>query len=250
MKRSGRSAAACRFILACCGSDTRKGVKGAAPHRELANRGISHCLPVLHAAIARGTLPAFPTPDREHAAPNPDLQHSVPHGRQSRQRDDAAPGRDAEYRWGQGLLRRRDAVVRLLRDRPHGFSVLTGEDALFYTALTQGADGGILASAHVRPQAFATIRDHILRGDQPGALLVWRALSDLPRLLFAEPSPAPIKYWLWRDGTDRQRGMRFADDLRSARLSRRGLTGNRQRSSPVGAHVTSESGPAFRRTAC
>ncbi|MGE0241641.1 MAG: dihydrodipicolinate synthase family protein, partial [Parvibaculaceae bacterium] len=29
----------------------------------------------------------------------------------------------------------------LLRQRPEGFSVLTGEDALFYTALTQGADG-------------------------------------------------------------------------------------------------------------
>ena len=23
---------------------------------------------------------------------------------------------------------------------------------------------------------------------------------DLPRLLFAEPSPAPIKHWLWRVG--------------------------------------------------
>jgi 4-hydroxy-tetrahydrodipicolinate synthase len=88
----------------------------------------------------------------------------------------------------------------LLRDRPGGFSVLTGEDALFYTALTQGADGGILASAHVRPEAFATIREHMSRGDQPSALRAWRALSDLPRLLFAEPSPAPIKYWLWRTG--------------------------------------------------
>ena len=30
----------------------------------------------------------------------------------------------------------------LLRDRPSEFAVLTGEDALFYTALTLGADGG------------------------------------------------------------------------------------------------------------
>jgi len=88
----------------------------------------------------------------------------------------------------------------LLRYRPPGFTVLTGEDALFYTALTQGADGGILASAHVRPAAFAAIRDLLLNGDQPGALTAWRALADLPRLLFAEPSPAPIKYWLWRMG--------------------------------------------------
>jgi 4-hydroxy-tetrahydrodipicolinate synthase len=88
----------------------------------------------------------------------------------------------------------------LLRTRPLGFAVMTGEDALFYTALTQGAEGGILASAHVRPRAFAAIRDTLLRGDQPGALAAWRDLADLPRLLFAEPSPAPIKHWLWRVG--------------------------------------------------
>ena len=47
----------------------------------------------------------------------------------------------------------------LLRDRPDGFAVLTGEDALFHNALTQGADGGILASAHVETQAFIAIRN-------------------------------------------------------------------------------------------
>ena len=88
----------------------------------------------------------------------------------------------------------------LLRDRPDGFAVLTGEDALFHNALTQGADGGILAAAHVETQAFIAIRKAMLDGDHAGALANWRALVDLPRLLFAEPSPAPIKHWLWRTG--------------------------------------------------
>jgi len=88
----------------------------------------------------------------------------------------------------------------LLRDRPAGFSVLTGEDALLHNALTQGADGGVVASAHVQTQAFASIRNQMLRGDHAFALADWRALVDLPRLLFAEPSPAPIKHWLWREG--------------------------------------------------
>jgi 4-hydroxy-tetrahydrodipicolinate synthase len=88
----------------------------------------------------------------------------------------------------------------LLRRRKPGFAVLTGEDALFHTALTQGADGGVLASAHVDPDGFARVRDHLLNGDLPRSLAAWRALADLPRLLFAEPSPAPIKYWLWRTG--------------------------------------------------
>lgn len=88
----------------------------------------------------------------------------------------------------------------LLRTRPADFAVLTGEDALFYTALTQGADGGVLASAHIRTADFAAIRDMLTRGDQVCALRAWQVLADLPRLLFAEPSPAPIKHWLWRAG--------------------------------------------------
>lgn len=112
----------------------------------------------------------------------------------------------------------------LLRDRPAGFSVLTGEDGLFYTALTQGADGGILASAHVETTAFAAIRDRLLAGDQPGALAAWRDLSELPRLLFAEPSPAPIKHWLWRtgliDSPELRLPMTGVSDALAARLDR------------------------------
>jgi 4-hydroxy-tetrahydrodipicolinate synthase len=88
----------------------------------------------------------------------------------------------------------------LIRFRPPGFAVLTGEDTLFYPALALGADGAILASAHVETAAFAMIRMQLLQGDQPGALADWRTLVDLPRLLFAEPSPAPIKHFLWRIG--------------------------------------------------
>jgi 4-hydroxy-tetrahydrodipicolinate synthase len=86
----------------------------------------------------------------------------------------------------------------LLRQRPAGFSVMTGEDALFFSALTHGADGGILASAHVDPEAFAAVRTALLSGDRERALRLWTDLVDVVALLFAEPSPAPIKYWLWR----------------------------------------------------
>jgi 4-hydroxy-tetrahydrodipicolinate synthase len=88
----------------------------------------------------------------------------------------------------------------LQRRRPPGFAVLTGEDSLYYGALTQGADGGILASAHVETRAFAAIRTRLLAGGQAGALADWQRLCAVPRLLFAEPSPAPIKHWLWRTG--------------------------------------------------
>ena len=81
-----------------------------------------------------------------------------------------------------------------------GFAVLTGEDALFLGALAHGADGGILASAHVGPGEFAAVRDAMVGGRLADALARWDRLVDVVRLLFAEPNPAPIKHVLWRRG--------------------------------------------------
>jgi 4-hydroxy-tetrahydrodipicolinate synthase len=88
----------------------------------------------------------------------------------------------------------------LIRHKPSGFAVLTGEDPHFYSALTSGADGAILASAHIHTAGFAGIRNKLLAGDQLGALADWQRLADIPRLLFSEPSPGAIKHWLWREG--------------------------------------------------
>jgi 4-hydroxy-tetrahydrodipicolinate synthase len=91
-------------------------------------------------------------------------------------------------------------TFELLRHRPDRFAVLTGEDAQFFSAIAHGADGGILASAHVDPAGFAAVRAAVLAGAHGQALAQWGGLLDVVTLLFAEPSPAPIKHWLWRQG--------------------------------------------------
>jgi 4-hydroxy-tetrahydrodipicolinate synthase len=78
--------------------------------------------------------------------------------------------------------------------------VLTGEDASTFEALSDGADGAILLSAHVETETFASIRKHLVAGDTAAALAEWQRVSELTRLLFTEPSPAPAKYWLARTG--------------------------------------------------
>ena len=94
----------------------------------------------------------------------------------------------------------RNQSLDLMRRRPLGFAVLTGEDAQYYEALIDGADGGILASAHIETEMFANIRSLVVAGERDAALSCWRSFAELTRLLFSEPSPAPIKYWLWRTG--------------------------------------------------
>lgn len=90
--------------------------------------------------------------------------------------------------------------IDLLRRRPAGFRVLTGEDAQYYEALSDGADGAILLSAHIETETFASVRTLLREGNRDAALARWESIAELTRLLFAEPSPAPAKYWLARSG--------------------------------------------------
>jgi 4-hydroxy-tetrahydrodipicolinate synthase len=90
----------------------------------------------------------------------------------------------------------RTQSAELLRQRPSGFRVLTGEDAQYFDALSDGADGAILLSAHVETETFASVRTLLNEGNRDEALARWRSVAELTRLLFTEPSPAPAKYWL------------------------------------------------------
>ena len=88
----------------------------------------------------------------------------------------------------------------LLATRPAGFSVLTGEDGLFFPLLCNGADGGVLASAHVATDRFVTIAQRVAANDHLGARAIWETLQQFIPKLFQEANPMPIKHCLWRQG--------------------------------------------------
>jgi 4-hydroxy-tetrahydrodipicolinate synthase len=88
----------------------------------------------------------------------------------------------------------------LLRRRPGGFAVVTGEDNFFYTMLAHGANGGILASAHLETRSFVAIHERMLANDHRAAHRIWSQLEATVPLLFREANPMPIKYCLWRLG--------------------------------------------------
>ncbi len=188
------------LFLGLSGSDTRKGVRDLERTAAWAIDGYLIACPYYTRPSQEGMLRHFSAlADR---TPRPILIYNIPY------RTGVNLGNEAmlELAGRQNIVGVKDCSADpaqsfdLLRGRPPGFAVLTGEDPSFYAALAQGADGGVLASAHVETRAFVAVRDRLLAGDQPGALANWRALADLPRLLFAEPSPAPIKHWLWRAG--------------------------------------------------
>jgi 4-hydroxy-tetrahydrodipicolinate synthase len=90
--------------------------------------------------------------------------------------------------------------LELLQRKPADFSVLTGEDALYFTMLANGADGGILASSHLMTAGFVEVGQRFAANDVAGARAAWAPLASFVPLLFAEANPIPIKYLLWRQG--------------------------------------------------
>ncbi|MGF7143100.1 4-hydroxy-tetrahydrodipicolinate synthase [Anaerotaenia torta] len=90
--------------------------------------------------------------------------------------------------------------MSLLLDPPEDFSILSGEDLLFYLTLTLGGHGGILASSHIQTEDFVEVYHRIKNNDLQGALELWKPLYDLIPLLFKEPNPTPIKYYLSQTG--------------------------------------------------
>src|SRR5260370_40557841 len=88
----------------------------------------------------------------------------------------------------------RDQSLDLLRRRPPGFAVLTGEDSQFHEALIDGADGGILACAHIETETFAKIQKLVAAGERDAALAPWRVGAGPGRLLVFETRPPRIPY--------------------------------------------------------
>ena len=91
-------------------------------------------------------------------------------------------------------------TIAMMAGRPAGFSVLGGDDPYISPLLALGADGGILASAHVRTSDFARLVSLWRDGQAGEARQLGHRLAPVSQALFAEPNPVVIKSVLHRLG--------------------------------------------------
>jgi 4-hydroxy-tetrahydrodipicolinate synthase len=84
-------------------------------------------------------------------------------------------------------------VMELLRDRPAGFEVLSGDDAYTLAFMAHGAEGVISVAANQVPGPMHALAAACRKGDLAEARRLHNRLLRLMNLNFVESNPIPVK---------------------------------------------------------
>jgi len=84
-------------------------------------------------------------------------------------------------------------VGTILRERPEGFSVLSGDDALTLPIMALGGDGVVSVVSNATPRAMAELCERCAAGDAEAARELHRRLASWMRAAFVESNPIPVK---------------------------------------------------------
>jgi 4-hydroxy-tetrahydrodipicolinate synthase len=89
----------------------------------------------------------------------------------------------------------------ILRDRPEGFLVFSGDDAITLPLMALGAEGIVSVVSNVFPRAMVQLVDAMFSDDFARARSLHRALLPFFSAAFVESNPMPVKAVLAADGT-------------------------------------------------
>jgi 4-hydroxy-tetrahydrodipicolinate synthase len=84
-------------------------------------------------------------------------------------------------------------IMAILRERPSGFSVLSGDDAVTLPLIALGADGVISVASNETPDLMSQLVRLALRGEWERARELQYRLLPLMEVNFIESSPGPVK---------------------------------------------------------
>jgi 4-hydroxy-tetrahydrodipicolinate synthase len=137
------------------------------------------------------------------ASPKPILLYNVP-GRTGRNLESATTIRIANE--VENVIGIKEAsgdmtqCMKILRDRPKNFLVVSGDDNLALPQLACGMDGVISVAANCVPALFSAMVRSCLAGDFLAARHLNDPMMDVYDMLFAENNPAGVKAFLAAEG--------------------------------------------------
>jgi 4-hydroxy-tetrahydrodipicolinate synthase len=86
-----------------------------------------------------------------------------------------------------------DQISEIIKNKPEGFSVLSGDDALTYPLMALGADGVISVVANAFPGPFSKMVRLTLENNFEEARKIHYSLLEIITYLFADGNPAGVK---------------------------------------------------------
>jgi 4-hydroxy-tetrahydrodipicolinate synthase len=84
-------------------------------------------------------------------------------------------------------------IMEILRGRPAGFNVLSGDDAITFALIALGGDGLISVASNQAPELMSRLVDLALAGKWDEARELHYRLLPLMETNFVESSPGPVK---------------------------------------------------------
>jgi 4-hydroxy-tetrahydrodipicolinate synthase len=183
------------IYLGLSGSDTRRVLHALDRTAGWPIQAISSSAPITRGRLKRACIGISRCSRRQ-----PHGRSSSTTSRISRERDSAAARRTAKHRRCEGLLRRPGAILRSPARTPAGLCRAHRRGCVVLWCADTGSGrrdpgGRARGSAGVRRRAQSPARRRSARRTR-GLEEPCRAAS----VVFAEPSPAPIKHWLWHSG--------------------------------------------------
>jgi len=86
-----------------------------------------------------------------------------------------------------------EQVMEILRGRPEGFAVLSGDDAWTLPLIACGADGLVSVASNEIPRLMSDLVAAALQGDFPAARTIQNRILPLMTGNFLESNPGPVK---------------------------------------------------------
>ena len=93
-----------------------------------------------------------------------------------------------------------EQVDEILKNKPEGFAVLSGDDSLTYPMIACGADGVISVIGNALPKEFSRMIRLEKNGEFEDAVKIHHKFTDLYSLLFVDGNPAGVKALLHEMG--------------------------------------------------
>jgi 4-hydroxy-tetrahydrodipicolinate synthase len=84
-------------------------------------------------------------------------------------------------------------IADIIRDRPAGFAVLSGDDSLTLPVMALGGEGVISVTSNATPRLMAMLCDACAANDVVSARALHRKLQPWMVAAFVEPNPIPVK---------------------------------------------------------